>query len=93
MPNSSFVWPILHTSTVNEEKPEFKNFVHYEEECYEKDDVDNKGGVIMEFSPTGSVPHDLNHNCFSLLVTKIREVLRIFRSSRTKMVNIYKIIL
>jgi hypothetical protein len=87
---------MVHTSwnsAVNEEKSEFKFFLQYEEESYEEDDADNKGGVIIEISPTGSVPHDLNHSRLSPLVTKIREVLRIFRSSPTKMVNIYKIIL
>lgn len=65
----------------------------YEAEYYVKDDVDNKGGAVIEISPTSSVSHDLNHNYLSPLVTKIREVLRVFRSSPTKMVNMYKIIL
>lgn len=63
--------------------------MQYEEESYEEDDDDNEGGVIIEISPAGSVPHDLNHNRLFPLATKIKKkMLRIFRISPTKMVNI-----
>lgn len=82
---------MVHTqrnSTVNEEKSELKILAQYEGEIYEEDNDDNKGGVIIEISPTGRAPHDLNHNCLFSLVMKIREALRIFRSSPNRIVNI-----
>jgi len=42
--------------------------------------------------PTEIVPHDLNCNCLSLLVMKMRKVIRIFMNSQN-MISIYKSVL
>jgi hypothetical protein len=51
---------------VSDGKSEFNTFVGSEQENDDEDD-DNDGGVIVENSPTVTVPHDLNHNCLSLV--------------------------
>jgi len=75
---------VLYKSTVNEEKSEFNIFVESEQENDDEYDVNTEGGVIVAISPTGTVPHDLNYSCLYPLVTKIRIVVRMFRSSPTK---------
>ena len=77
---------ILYKSTVNE-KSEFNIFVESEQENDDDDDDDDddiEGGVIVASSPTGAAPLDLNYSCLYPLVTKIRKVVRIFRSLPTR---------
>ena len=75
---------VLYKSTVNEEKSEFNIFVESEQENDDEDDVDTEDSVIVASSSTGTVSHDLGYSCLYPLVTKIRLVVRIFRSSLTK---------
>ena len=75
---------VLYKSTENEEKSEFNIFVESEQENDNEDDADAEDGVIVAVSPTGTVLRDLNYSCLYPLVTKIRIIVRIFRSSPTK---------
>jgi hypothetical protein len=76
---------VLYKSIVNEEKSEFNIFVESEQDDDDDDDdVDTEGGVIVAISPACAGPHYLNYSCLYPLVTKIRIVVRIFRSSPTK---------
>jgi hypothetical protein len=47
---------------------------------------------VVEICPTETVPCDLNHNCLSPLVMKIRKVIRIFRISQNTIKHLQKYI-
>jgi hypothetical protein len=67
------------------------NFAESDEENVNEDGDESEDGVL-ENCPTDTVPYNLNHNCLSPIVMKIKKVIRIFRDSQN-MISIYKSIL